>query len=49
MAEGIEENELKHIFGVLGMPKELKVTNGKYCACFTDIMKEKLEAILINP
>jgi hypothetical protein len=49
MAERVNENELKHTFGVLGTPKEIRVVNGKLCACFADLMEEKLGAVLINP
>lgn len=49
MAERSNENEQKHTFGVLGFPKEIRVINGKLCACFADLINEKLGNILIDP
>jgi hypothetical protein len=49
MAERMNENELRHTFGVLGTPKEIKIVNGKLCACYADLICEKLGNTLINP
>jgi len=50
MAERINENETKHTFGTLSVPKEIKVIGGRLCACFAeDILSEKLGEYLIGP
>ncbi|MHB1152743.1 MAG: glycoside hydrolase family protein [Eubacteriales bacterium] len=50
MAERLHENETKHTFGVLSLPKEIRIINGKLCACFArDILEEKLKESLISP
>jgi len=49
MGQRINENEFKHAFGVLGIPKEVKVIDGKLCACFPDLLSEKLSDTLIDP
>ncbi len=49
MAERINENETKHTFGALSLPKEIQVIDGKLCACLaTDLLEEKLRVYLIR-
>ncbi len=50
MAEREHENETKHTFGALSLPKEIRVLNDKLCACFaSDILEEKLMETLMDP
>ncbi|MFT4145030.1 MAG: hypothetical protein QM644_11300 [Mobilitalea sp.] len=50
MAERVKENETKHTFGALALPKEIKVIEGKLSACIAaDLLREKLRETLIEP
>jgi sucrose-6-phosphate hydrolase SacC (GH32 family) len=48
MGERMNENELKHTMGVLALPKEVRVVDGKLCACFAELINEKLGEVLID-
>ena len=50
MAERKNENELKRTFGTLGIPKEIKMLDGRLCVCYPEeLLEEKMGAVLLSP
>ncbi len=49
MGERECENNYKATLGVLGIPKEVRVIDGKLCACYPDLLAEKYGDALVDP